>query len=519
MDRPANSFDPARCYLYLRKSRDEEKDPHILDNHRILLLRTMAADGISIPADNMFEEIGTAELIESRPVFRRLMHLWERLPYQAGGMVTVVEMSRLSRGSLSQQGRVQDTLTRADIRIRTPERYYDLSVFEDRIAFNCLGLISNAEQELFKLRVRRAWDEMLRRGLIRNGQAPWGYLWSKDEENLLPEPLRFPLLCRACREVLTRSVKSLARDYGVPETNLLSALRNPTICGWPAVRHGPTGELDRHGRRDYTRLPRADWRWPEQVNDRYPHACTRSEWEAIQETLDRRRTGRSKLTGAGWCRDIVRFAAFPAPARCGSYAVPGRYRLLYEVLPPGRPKLYIERGIVHAAAESALAHLFEQPAAIRTALAAYEREEGRTAEHALSLEELLNERDRHERHLLQLLERELDADSPAALRRIATLRAEKEAAVERLTRQIEEIQNLTLPGAAGFAILRAVPLDSDPFPEWWAEMEEAERRLVARAFFASIEVTIRPDHPAHHREVTAVHLRPEWLAWLDKLHG
>lgn len=511
LDLPDKHIDPDWCYLYLRKSRDEEHDPHVLDRHRALLLRVFAADGIVVPPENIFAEIGSGELIESRPVFQRLLRAWDQLPLRRGGRVGVAELSRLSRGSPTQQGRVQDSLIRAGLYVRTPGRFYNLNLFEDRFAFQAAGLVSNAELELFKQRVQVGWEAMLLKGLIRNGQAPWGYRWSKDEGNLLAHPARFPTLQLCCRLALTQSVKSLARENGVPERNLLSALRNPTICGWPALRHGPTGSLDSQGRREYHLLPRIEWRWPGEQSFRYPHACTYEQWEELQVILDSRYSRRAKLTGTeGWCRDVVRFAAHPVPARCGSYAAPGRYQLLYEVLPPGAPKLYINRGEVHAAAAEALSDLFGNAGLLEQAIEAYRRSRADREHELLTVTELIAERERQERHILQLLERELDAHGDQ-LRRIVLLRSQKEEEARQLAARIEALQRHATPADSALALVQQVSQSEQGFAEWWPEMTESDRRLLARACFEAIEVTVTRDWPAYRREVTGI----RWRDWLE----
>lgn len=487
LDHPAN----LQAWEYTRKSQNEAHDPEILAKHHALLARTALADGVVFPPAASYEEIGTGERISARPVFQRLLTLWEHLAPRAGGMVYVTELSRLSRGLPTDQGRVMDALMRADIKIRTPGKIYDLHLFEDRFAFMALALVANAELEFIKQRFANGKAELLLQGKIRNGRVPFGYVWDAAREEPAAGP-GFDILVRCCREALTTSVTQLADRYGVPRGSLYKALKSPVICGWPVSRHRASGELDPRGRPTTRLVPRDQWRWPLAVNDRYPHACTREEWEALQVVLAERHTRGIKTAPTdGWCVDVVYFQAADRPGRRGTYSGRGVQGPTYEYREPDGHKLYILRQPVHVVAAASLAELFADPRLFLAEQARWEAARAARAGAAPRSEDLLAERARRERQLVDLLERELDATGAAA-RAIATLRQRLEGQIDALTQTIREDAGQRLLAGAGLAApgLSTWLAIGDAFPEAWEETDEAERRALARFFFQEIRVRV-----------------------------
>lgn len=475
-------------FLYTRRSQNEQHDPHLLDNHRALLFRTAAADGVTVPGANSVTEIGTGERIASRPRFQALLARWEALPPDRGGLVYVTELSRLSRGLPSDQGRVMDALIRADLRVRTPGRIYDLRQFEDRFQFMALALVANAELELIKQRFANGKRELLLQGRLRNGRVPWGYRWNP----LTGEPEAsdaFPLLSRCCREVLTASLTTLATTYAVPRLVLYKALKNPLICGWPAARYRITRVLDAGGRPMTRLLPRDQWLWPNAASDRYPAACTRAEWEAIQVVLYERFSRAHKPPPAdGWCAAVVRFydgavvQPEDEPARCGAYQGRGRHCLTYEWQPPAGPKRYIERAPVNAAAAQA----------IRDRLSGGILPQfGAPARPPSDSGALLAARARHEGKLVELLERELGA-SPIQARALRRLQEKVEAEIAAVERALQAAAREAPPLVA---LDRLPPLDPAHWDATWEALPPAEKRVVVRLFVREVPVVIDRERP------------------------
>jgi len=518
-------------YPYLRKSRalGDPDDPKILDHHQEALERLALREDLVIPPERYIREIGSAETISGRPRFKALLEYWERLPYDAGGIVLVTELERLSRGSMQERGRIADALARADIHILTLHRRYDLRNTDDRLMAQIQWIF--AEHELGKYKERKALklEKLLREGRTPNGREPFGYRWDPEREDFVPHPEQFTILQRWCEEIFSLSIDRIAARWGVGRWVVYQTLTNPTICGWPARRTGP-----HHGEREcsrkHVRLKREDWRWPERQGT-YEPACSRDRWEQIQVVL-RQRAHRRANPGSdenGWCRDVLRFVSHP---ECSAYlATDSNYRnrpddpsrWTYEAgrsrptkASPEVARVYIPRYVVHAAAEAALARIFDAPELLRESLEEHRSRQALRAVHTAAgrdLETLTAERGRAERQLDDLLRRELDEESEIQRASIARLRAVKEKDIQRLTTEIQAVAATAGPEAPDLDGL--LPFVTDKMPrlqEWWPEVEPALRRRIVKGFIRYLWAAVEsvPGQVSLCRRVVGV----EWLDWV-----
>jgi DNA invertase Pin-like site-specific DNA recombinase len=497
---------------YLRKSREEEKDPEksleILANHHALLTRTAAGDGVTIPAANVYQEIGSGEWIDARPEFLRLLAVWEALRDGIGGVIYVMELSRLSRGLMWEQGRVMKVLMQKNIWIRTPTRYYDLRLFEDRQSFMLEGIVSNSEYELIKRRFARGKHELLLKGRVRNARVPFGYDWVKGAEHPIAAPDEFPILRLLCRDALHMSTYAMGEKYGLRPDHVRKILQSPTICGYPAQRYRRTP-----GTKIVTLLPREEWIWPN-IPGEYPAACTREEWEAIQTAMARRERGRERRgMEAGWCRDVVRWEGQEGRVALGTVnQVP-----TYELYRKAGSRLYVPRALVHAAAEEKLRAVLSRPALIRKGVALYleRRGEKRSSVNA-DAEALVREIEKLRRMDEGALTRELEADADGdreEASRLAEVRGNLKRDLVRAKATLGEIQRQQHAVAEIDGVLPYIERVTRDWKGTWANATNAERRTYARAFLASVDVVTEPvpGQQSWRREVAAVRVRNSWL--------
>lgn len=502
-------------WAYLRKSRNEEDDPEILSTHRGLLVRIARAEGLWLSPERIIEEIGSADEIESRPRFRALLSEWERLPPFAGGVLLSTEVSRLTRGLQSQQGRVQDVLRTRTILHRTASRWYDLSLPEDATAWELEGFVARLELRAFKWRMALGQAEALRRGRPRNGHVPWGYLWDKGAEAVRVDPVRFDRLCRCCREVFSTSVRTLSGRYGVSENALRLALRNPFICGWQARRFARR-DPDRPDpkRRDYSLLPRERWDWAEEESD-YPRACTREQWEAIQQVLEYRRTTKTKPgRGDGWCRDRVVFQGASSSAHLSVWSDRGRSLPTYEVREKGGPQLWVPRAAVHHVAYAALSLVFAHPGVLAEALAEVRRRNAlreERAKPALS-ETLRRDLSRSRQRLDGVNSGLLDAQDPEERASLARVRDQELSRLSDLKAALSRLQSEESASPILLALEDDLPRIAGAFSAEWAVTPPAERQQLVNAVLARIPVRVHREKPywPHERAV----LPPVFAAWL-----
>lgn len=413
-------------------------------------------------------------------------------------------------------------MRRAHLLHRTPARWFDLRIPEDCTAWELEGFVARLELRTFRWRMQLAADELLRQGRSRNGREPFGYRWNKLVKEWEAHPERFPLVVGWCRDIGALSARRIAARDGVDADTVLNTLHNPAICGWPARRWGP-----HHGARPWRvpdeLLPRERWEWPEQEG-RYPKACTRAEWEAIQALLLDRRLTRTK-TGTsenGWCRDVVAFVGSPGRVRLASAWVRGEgfHTPTYERRPPGGGKLYVARALVHEAAAAALAALCREPALLGAALAQARAQERRAAEAALpfpgraGLAAALGRARGALDTATRLLVEAVDAEERASLARV---RAEKLAAVREVRAQLSPAPTPSAPVSSAAPSVEYLAAMGGQFEPVWAELSGEERRALVNAVVAAVPVEIVPGHARRGHERR---LRPlVWQPWLAPFVG
>lgn len=506
--------------LYARKSRalnDPDEDEYVVLSHQIEpLVRLARQEGVALEPADIIAEIGSGESIAKRPRFAALLAELEHSPPPAGGRLYVTEISRLSRAGRNEWGEVERILKQANIKVRDLSRTFDFNSPDDTFFFSLIASLSQREIDMYRARARAAYERNLRQGRIRCGQAPFGYTWSKDQSALLVVEHEFTLLQRCCQEVLTSSIYRLAQQYAIPQGTLANALTNPAICGWPArttdrypLNHALAGQK--------RRLGRAEFRWPECENTTYPHACTREEWERIQQVLTQRHRYREKTVGdEGWCRDLVRFVDGPDRCRLASRASRQPPRPLTYKAPTGESgRFSIGRGVVHAAAYELLAQVLGDPRGVQVAIEQYwtlqaaEQEAPSADEQRCGLtRKLAGLRRRYQ----DTVDAEFDAEGP--LKGALTVRRQRlEREIQEAEQELANIQQQARAADRFGQVLASLPAIARNFPTIWATTTEQERRAFANAIIKDIHVACDsiPGRSERHRYVKSITLQP-WFA-------
>jgi DNA invertase Pin-like site-specific DNA recombinase len=494
-------------FLYLRKSRAKEEaaDPDVLKRHRSALLRRAADDGLTIPEKQQFEEVGSGERLQSRPAFLALLAALRAIPEGAGGILYVMDADRLSRGILSERGEVQDLLLSRGILIRTPSELIDLAQPAQNLLYEIKGSLARHELLLYKQRVQRARAELTREGRLLTGHPGYGYDWDYRRKKPVPNQ-QFPVLQALCLEGLHLSTYALSRKYGLAPETIYYILRNPQVCGWPAKRWQVAADGTQR------LLPREEWTWPEQPGD-YEAAITRAEWESLQVALESRRHERSPSGQTdGWCRDVVRFVGYEElRPQLGVWSYPGRRVLVYQVTPKGKPRLYIDRELVHQAAEAAILAVLERPGLLRYATRELDlgqkKEKGQKGGN--DTETLRRQAAELRAQLAALLRRELVADEEDG-RAIRQVREDIKGELRGVEAALEARQHLAVTEAATRTLLNTVAAFSPAErPLLWEELDNGERRVLVRGVIECIPVLVGGREGKHFkREILPVVLHP-----------
>jgi DNA invertase Pin-like site-specific DNA recombinase len=497
--------------IYLRKSRDkaETNDPELLSKHRRELLRLAQANGDEVPTDRIFEEVGSGEKIDRRPVFLQLLEEMERLPYASTGRLYTTEVSRLTRGDLAARGRIQGALQRACITHITRGRSYDLTSPDDRFVWEIEAGISGYELGRYKQRQAAARVDMALEGQLRTGKPPMGWTWDRNLKHPVPNAL-FPVVEAICRDALTCSTYELSERYGISAATILNLLRNPFIAGWPAKRWFP-----HNGEREWigpSHLLKAEkWIWPKAQAD-YPAACSLDEWHEIQAALDKRRELREKRNSDdGWCRDVIRFDGYiDLQPRLGTWKCPRVDPVLtYELAPKGVPRLYIARDKVHDAATAEILAILRDSDRIRTAIKQAQEQPPAPIAYtspAREIEALMKEH----KAIGRLLAKAMDEGNSVAIASNLGNQKDIEREIERLQAAVKAA---SLPIAPSRHTLNAMlDISGKHASLAWQNATNSEKRSVANGLLSCVLVRVSPAPrgSAYSREVIGIDAHP-WL--------
>lgn len=159
---------------YLRKSRaDDPGEPMevTLRRHREALDQCMAKLGISVAPEDVFEEVVSGDSLYARPQMLRLMEGVEEGLYDG---VLCMDIQRLGRGSMSDQGAILDAFKFSKTKIITPTKIYDLSDETDETYTEFETFLGRQEYKMIKRRLRQGIKATIKNGgYIAN--APYGY--------------------------------------------------------------------------------------------------------------------------------------------------------------------------------------------------------------------------------------------------------------------------------------------------------------------------------------------------------
>lgn len=112
--------DISKVVIYLRKSRGDESEDVLL-NHRNILVEY--AEGKAWRYD-IYEEIASGESLSSRGEIQEVLKQIERGVYDG---ILVMDIDRLTRGTMKERGEILEVFQYAKIPIITPAKTYDVN--------------------------------------------------------------------------------------------------------------------------------------------------------------------------------------------------------------------------------------------------------------------------------------------------------------------------------------------------------------------------------------------------------
>lgn len=158
--------------MYLRKSRAEElhdTTEETLRRHKEQLYAVAKRMGLHVIMT--FEEVRSGESLYARPQCLAMLEAVSTGNYEA---VLVMDVDRLGRGSMAEQGIIFDTFRRFGVKIITPDSVIDPTNDDDAEKFEFESLFARRELKTYKKRMRRGINKSIDEGSYLSN-APYGY--------------------------------------------------------------------------------------------------------------------------------------------------------------------------------------------------------------------------------------------------------------------------------------------------------------------------------------------------------
>lgn len=268
-------------FIYLRKSRkdlEEEKKAHeegrgydTLERHRKQLFDLAKRERHNII--DIFEEVVSGEYISERPTMQRLLREVESGIAEA---VLVMDMDRLGRGDMVDQGTIYRVFRYSETLIITPTEIIDPNDENQELTFSIKSLIAREELKAIVKRMQRGRRASANEGNSITKVPPYGYL--RDENlKLYPDPDKswvvkkiFEMIAsgsgrQAVAQELDRlSIKPPEGEYWNPST-ISSFIKNEVYLG--QIIWGKMKYIKRNGKYTKKKIPSERWQRHENAHE------------------------------------------------------------------------------------------------------------------------------------------------------------------------------------------------------------------------------------------------------------
>lgn len=174
-----------RTCMYLRKSREDRdgtSDEPIeitLQRHEKTLLAYSKEKNISV--SEIKKEVVSGESLSKRP---KMLEMLEEIEDGLYNAILVMDIDRLTRGGMLDQGVILSTLKNNNIKIITLDKIYDLNddLDEDMVDFS--AFFARKELKMIKKRLHRGRMKSVEEGNYIGGCPPYGYNYNKLTQQL-----------------------------------------------------------------------------------------------------------------------------------------------------------------------------------------------------------------------------------------------------------------------------------------------------------------------------------------------
>ena len=282
---------------YLRKSRMEEglDTEEVLSKHRSALAKFAAEHDIHII--ETFKEVVSGESLYARPEMLRLLQDVEEGRFDA---VLVMDLDRLSRGRMKDQGIILDAFRDSGTLIVTPEKTYDLSDDLDDEMAEFKTFMSRREYKIINKRLRRGLAQTIEAGCY-VANAPYGYrkvyVDRRPTLEIVEEEAKYVRMMYdmyvdgyGCVSI-ARYINSLGarprRCGAFNRTTVAGILKNPTYIGkvvWNQKKHIKKG-VKGNPKHITIYQPREKWTI---VDGLHPAIIHREQYDRVQDIMGQR---------------------------------------------------------------------------------------------------------------------------------------------------------------------------------------------------------------------------------------
>ena len=259
-----------RVAMYLRKSRavEGEETEVVLAKHRAQLSRYAAEHMINVV--KIYEEVVSGDSLFSRPQMLQLLNDIENQEYTG---VLCMDIDRLGRGNMKEQGLILETFKNSSTAIITPDKIYDLNNELDETQSEFKTFMARQELKMIKKRLSRGLHLTIEKGgYVSN--IPFGYKrgYKNKVPTLVPDPeeskyvqMIFSLYNEGygCQEICNRlnmlGVRPRRSDM-FSRSSVRKILTNPVYIGkivWGQKKHITTKSFN--GRKRIVDNPKENW--------------------------------------------------------------------------------------------------------------------------------------------------------------------------------------------------------------------------------------------------------------------
>ncbi len=282
--------------IYLRKSREDERmekelgKGETLSKHREDLLSFAKEKDLCIV--NIYEELVTGESLLYRPAMLELLKDVEAGVYDA---VLVMDLQRLGRGDMEEQGIILKAFKNTNTKIITPDKDYDLSNEFDEEYSEFEAFMSRKEYKMINKRLQRGIIHSVNSGNYNSPYPPFGYIIKQEKlgRTLEPHPQQSEILKCIYEWYVNESVGSQIiaqrlNSMGL-KTNknndwtcqaVTAILKNPIYTGKIAWRKTTSNRLPK--KKSKKTQPRQDWILAE---GKHPALISESIYQKAQSIL------------------------------------------------------------------------------------------------------------------------------------------------------------------------------------------------------------------------------------------